>query len=271
MLIAILCDKLNSQEVVIKNSDSAELIFVRIRNDIILGCYYRPQTDKDFTTLSDALESITARFPNDHILLTGDMNLPGIDWNTNTVKCNSQDRQLHEEFLMILELHGLSQIIREPTHCQGNTLDLICSSRPELIGQHSVIAPGLSDHSILTANVIYKFCYIADISKTVKLYNRVDIEKFQTVIQDTKHKLIEMENIDEMWSLFSTSLHQAISDCIPIKEVKMCQDSKPPWFDKDCTKKSRELYNKYRMTGDNFYHEQYKKIRRESKKNLTYI
>ena len=84
-----------------------------------------------------------------------------------------------------------------------------------------------------------------------------------------------MENIDEMWSLFSTSLRQAISDCIPIKEVKMCQDSKPPWFDKDCTKatkKSRELYNKYRVTGDNFYHEQYKKIRREKvKKSYVHL
>ena len=62
-----------------------------------------------------------------------------------------------------------------------------------------------------------------------------------------------MDDVDEMWNLFVSSMHQAISDCVPTKEVNMRQDPKPFWFDKDCEKSTPKkgtctLISKKRVT-----------------------
>ena len=42
-----------------------------------MGGYYRPHTDKDLSVLNIGIEHLQHQFPNDHLLLVGDMNLPG--------------------------------------------------------------------------------------------------------------------------------------------------------------------------------------------------
>ena len=141
------------QTIIAFYTEDTEIVFVRINVAAIIGCYYCPQSDTDFTTLTSALEFITGRYPNDHNMLVGDMNLPGIDWRTETVRPHTANKQLHYDFMMMMKLHGFSQLIQSPTHIHGNTLDLICSNRPELIYEHDVVSLSLSDHSIITAAI----------------------------------------------------------------------------------------------------------------------
>ena len=55
----------------------------------------------------------------------------------------------------MLHENSLTQIIREPTHIHGNTLDLLCVNDTSIVCSTEVITPGLSDHSIITAEVKY--------------------------------------------------------------------------------------------------------------------
>ena len=90
VLIAV-NEELLSTEMDVQNPDSTELIFVRIDKKIIIGCYYRPQHNRCFKTLTNTLEEINSKYPKDDIILVGDMNLPGIDWYTWTDKCRNPD------------------------------------------------------------------------------------------------------------------------------------------------------------------------------------
>ena len=47
-------------------------------------------------------------------MLVGDMNLPGIDWETNTVKPNAQYKSTHLNFTNMLKRNNLFQIIPDP-------------------------------------------------------------------------------------------------------------------------------------------------------------
>ena len=87
------------------------------------------------------------------LIIAGDFNLLDIDWSTLTsgsavanVLCN-----------IIFELN-LFQHIDQPTHIQGNTVDLILSSGEDLVHSLKVLpnhqTPIQSDHYIITFNLL---------------------------------------------------------------------------------------------------------------------
>ena len=273
VLIAINNDLVSSQ-INIDNTTNTELLFVRVKETLIIGCYYRPQTDKTLATLSIALDTLAQKFPKDHIILVGDMNLPGIDWHKMLTKPLSHDRKLHMDFISMLELQNMKQLVRKPTHIHGNILDLLCSNHPERIKQHSVIYPGLSDHFIVTATVEFALSRMMEATKVVKLYREANKEGFQTDLAKVICELKGMSNVEEMWKLFSSSLKRAIHDHVPTKVVNEWPKNEPVWFNRESRKlvhKQRKLYNRYRADGDPFHQKQYNKARRESKKVLKKI
>ena len=70
-----------------------------------------------------------------HILLIGDLNFPEISWPDSSTSC-----ELHRKFcdFFICDL-GHSQMVNEPTHKSGNTLDLLFSNIPGLIKNLKVL------------------------------------------------------------------------------------------------------------------------------------
>ena len=132
VLIAV-SESFTSKQITLANTDNTEILFVRVQESLLVGCYYRPHTDKDLAVLNIVIEHLQHQFPDDHLLLVGDMNLPGIDWLQQTIKPHSQDRKLHRLFLDILAQQNLQQLVDKPTHIHGNTLDLICTNQPEMV------------------------------------------------------------------------------------------------------------------------------------------
>ena len=86
--------------------------------------------------------------PKAHLLIGGDFNFPGWDWQTTTppLKPRTPYPGLHHDFHDLINGHGLEQLVREPTR-EDNTLDLYLTNCPQLIPRTEVI-PGLSDHNI---------------------------------------------------------------------------------------------------------------------------
>ena len=85
-----------------------------------------------------------ATYPNANIWLCGDLNYPGIDWATSTLKPDCRHRKLHQDLIDNLSDLGLQQMVEEPTR-DLNTLDLFITNKRDNINKIQVI-PGISDH-----------------------------------------------------------------------------------------------------------------------------
>ena len=115
----------------------------------------------------------------------------------------------------------MKQLVTDPTHIRGTTLDLLCSSRPDHVMSTAVKCPGVSHHFIITASVILDVSTSIRSNYTVKLYRQRDVDiddGFQQDIERMKHKLSEINNVDDMWTLFSSSLLRAVDKCVPKKK-----------------------------------------------------
>ena len=109
---------------------------------LTLGCFYRPP-DFKISTSEELVESLNL-MPKNAIVLGGDFNLPGIDWDNGVVNPKAASKSQCELLLSSLDTHALAQIHKEPTR-EENILDLLITNKPGLIkSSHSV--PGISDH-----------------------------------------------------------------------------------------------------------------------------
>ena len=99
--------------------------------------------------IKELLDSRQEPFPE--VLLFGDFNLPHLNWITQTLKPGaSKDEQKMIELLQELASeYFLFQQITEPTHKQGNTLDLMFSNNPAFLHHYTASPTILSDHYLI--------------------------------------------------------------------------------------------------------------------------
>lgn len=51
------------------------------------------------------------------------MNLPEIEWETGQVKPDARHKQIHADFLTMLQENDLQQLVKQPTHTCQHTLE----------------------------------------------------------------------------------------------------------------------------------------------------
>ena len=110
---------------------------VKVNNqpDLIVAAFYRSPSSgpSDLHNLHLNINSIMgSRLPN--IILTGDFNLPSIQWEENVMIDANPQYGLHINELMldIIDQLGLTQMVLQPTR-MGNILDLVLTSVPDLV------------------------------------------------------------------------------------------------------------------------------------------
>jgi len=94
--------------------------------DITIGAFYRShsvgKSPEYMEELRNSLNKIK-RNSNSQIWLAGDFNLPGVNWDTLSVKAGGRYVGLSKQMIEIANDFGLEQMVREPTRGE-NTLDL---------------------------------------------------------------------------------------------------------------------------------------------------
>ena len=95
---------------------------------LTLGCFYRPPHSK-FSTSEELVEYLDLKPKNSNqtIVLGGDFNLPGIDWDNWVVNPKSANKSQCELLLSRLDTHALAQIHKEHTR-EENILDLLITN-----------------------------------------------------------------------------------------------------------------------------------------------
>ena len=86
-----------------------------------------------------------------NLVTVGDFNMKGIDWDLGWSASSGENMLLD-----VLEDNFWTQLVRGPTHVEGNTLNLVMPSSPELVASVEVLdylGPGC-DHNMLVTNLV---------------------------------------------------------------------------------------------------------------------
>ena len=152
-----------------------ELVIIYNKSaNIVISSIYRPPAaphnkfDECLKKLQGFIDAIDS---SPVIFLTGDFNLPFIDWKSLAIPPSTSilisERQAATSFLSFMETNFLTQLVTEPTRKEKNILDLILTNDRDIIHNISVIETELSDHNIVT-------CELMDPSLLLKPITRSD-------------------------------------------------------------------------------------------------
>ena len=94
------------------------------------------------------------------LLLLGDFNFPGINWETETTKHQHNSFNFEDLFLNTIHKNFLYQMVTEPTHSRNlqtpTLIDLVITNNPSIIGDINYNAPiGNSHHAVLSFQLFF--------------------------------------------------------------------------------------------------------------------
>lgn len=248
--------------------------------DVVLLCVYIPPSlvRESIKPLSNVFDFVFEKYPSSGILVVGDFNFPDIDWSLHTVRDHSKLKTVHKSFLDLLMLHNLIQMVRRPTHCQGNILDLVLTNRKHQVNEIEIIEPGLSDHFMVYMQFKMNIGMVTTDPKVVRLYGKADIQGIHNCLNNTiksvKNAISEQKNINTVWNIFEQDLKMAVDKHVPKIAIKPRNTREPLWFNKTARKlikQQRRVYNKYKKSRLKCHLVDYKMLRRKNRKMFRQI
>lgn len=130
-------------------------------------------------TLNSTISSLTNHRNLPHIVVTGDFNLPDIYWENDDIKSSPQyGMAINKQALDIANDNFLCQMTDQPTR-HGNILDLVFSTRPDLVYRPTV-HPGMSDHELVTTVIDVKPFAQRKPTRDIYMYSKADIPALKT-------------------------------------------------------------------------------------------
>lgn len=122
--------------------------------NMVLITIYRPPacpTGKfvdQLTKVNELLNDLPSPIPT--LVLTGDLNFPQMDWDSESVYGGAEDMRFQAEALLrLMRDFCLNQLINIPTR-GDSILDVVMTNNDELIYNFTVNKTNLSDHNIIT-------------------------------------------------------------------------------------------------------------------------
>lgn len=225
----------------------AAMIHVETINTIIVGVYRPPPNFSDpkascpsehFRALCNQIYRFASRFPTATTFITGDFNLPCIDWSLGEIRTGGNvtiaERECATALLRLREDLFLQQIVEEPTRRgkASNILDLFFTNNEQLIQNVQVVGTSLSDHDLVSIRL--RTCELPGISdsptpspKVFKhpppIFDSINIMKTDWV--SVRDKLDEVDwgpiyaesDQNRAWDLFITKVGGICSQFAPYK------------------------------------------------------
>ncbi|KAL3853831.1 hypothetical protein ACJMK2_017332 [Sinanodonta woodiana] len=195
---------------------------------LIIGSFYR-QPSSQLNILEELEKSVetvlktdNGRLPN--AILSGDFNLPSIDWNTNTVKDNPQyGSVMNTELVEITTNNDLQQMVTEATR-GNNILDLLFTTNPALV-YNIEIHPGMSDLGVIITDINLKAKTSKKKPRKVHLFKKADWDNFKTDVEQELTKFlkdqekVETSTTEDLWLFLKETIMNAVNKHIPQKMI----------------------------------------------------
>ena len=214
----------------IGNIETIALYLEKLHTIIVV--VYRPPTAimSNFKATLNKIEEILSNYaaPTPTVLITGDFNLPMIDWTTENISATLGD--LREQAMALLEFKNkwfLQQIIQEATRLE-NILDLFMTNDDRIIMNAHVRDTILSDHRLLLIRTKFKLDDIANSNieeRNFRKFNFFDKNiDWSAIVQDINNTLWEPlfldKSCEEMVDVFNREIGEIIKNHIPLKIIR---------------------------------------------------
>ena len=247
--------------------------------DILLGVIRR-KGDSSNDLNASLLEQfeLAVRLCKGHLLVTGDFNLPNIDWCNSYV--NDSDMSFSQVFFDKLNDLYLFQHVNEPTRQRGNDtpncLDLVISSNETDASNINVMCPlGKADHCVVT----WDFHIVTERRCGQELYKydyqRGDYEKLRDLLAQFDWSSVTLAcNVESAWECFHNNMMEAVNQCVPRVKITSGDKVNPPWFNltaKRSVKKKYHAWKRYKETRSYVRYVKYTRIRNKVAKKLRRI
>ena len=224
-----------------------EFMDVRVRGRVqlrVLVVYRPPEPTYAlfFEEFSRLLERILAE-SSGHILLIGDFN-----FHVNDTTDGYANR-----FNNILNAFDLKQHVRDKTHKDGHTLDLVITRSDDLlVKQLCVQDPVISDHSAIHCDLfLQKPKFTKKYVEFRKLRN-MNSESFLQDILDSNLFKEPPSNLNSFVAEYNNVLHELINKHAPLKNKLVTVRPSSPWYTPHIAeekRKRRRLERKWLVTG----------------------
>ena len=238
---------------------SCEVMWVEVEvrgtKPILKGAYYKPKEldEESLSQLKPSLDSILQSGKYSTVLLSGDFNLPSMNWKAETTSPGCKNISYYEQFLTILKDSNLTQLIDEPTRGE-NILDLIFTTNPTLLHSSQVL-PGIGDHDIASVEVGIRPRIPKQEPRKILLYKRADWDGFREEMGKFSVEFCSRDHtnsdVNTLWNEFTHVLDKGTATYIPSKNAR--QKNGLPWVNRDIRRliRSRDRqYRKHRKTGN---------------------
>ena len=246
---------------------------VRGTKPLLIGAYYKPKEldHESMYELKSSLDCILQSDKYSNILLSGDFNLPSMNWNDEATTPGCKNQSYYEQFLTIMKDCNLTQVIDRPTRGE-NILDLIFTTNTTLV-QNSDVIPGIGDHDIASLVVSIKPYINRQQPRKILLYKRADWDGFREYMHTYSDEFCSRNhshsNVDDLWSEFTQSLEKGTSKFIPSKKARTKNGL--PWVNRDIKRLIRQrdkLYIKHRKTGNPKYKTSFKELKHKIQQQI---
>lgn len=226
ILIAI-CKKIPSRAILISHEVELLVIEVFISPKLLIGCVYIPPScpDNYLSNIDSAIRNLN--LANDFILC-GDYNCPDVDWLTMSATSSTS---MH--LCAISFEYNLVQLVRNPTHSQGNCLDLILTNCPDRFSEVDVDTTSFmstSDHFVVYAE-IKTHNHEKDESDVGYCFNyaKADFEEVESYLLDEDFSPVYASgDIDSIWLKLKSIITNVCSQVVPTFNKK--SRYYPRWF-----------------------------------------
>ena len=221
---------------------SAEIIGITLKfsdgRKIILCSYYRVgnlglDNHKEFKKY---IRSARTRKGVSSIIVAGDLNMPGINWENFSSTDNTDNL-----FLDTFSSFELDHLISVPTHSKGNILDLLLTDKPALISDIVVSDSNLpckSDHFCLNFNLKSSFKRLKLQKREVYNFKRANWDNLNSELSSIDWNRKLRGDIETAWLSFRDTLFSLMDSNIP--KIKVGGALQPSWFDAEAHQVCRE-------------------------------
>lgn len=211
----------------------------------LCAVYRAPDSDERFLSmLYDRLLPLR----NKNLILTGDFNLPLINWNNLSLGL-SQTSDIILDIMLALDL---DQIVTDCTR-ETSILDLLFISEV-FRGGIVTIEPGISDHKLISFSwkVENKITHVFNV-ESVKEYSRADDVAIIDYIDGNIG--ITGDDVESSWQQFATVIRHCIKHFVP--DRKILKRRQHPWITREIihTKRRLKRYRKKHGTSTPLFKE----------------
>lgn len=226
---------------------------VKKNQPIICIAGYRPTNDNQvyLANLCTCISDVVRSFPSAIFWVSGDFNLPDIDWESESITSNQYPKLLNENFLSCLSDNGLEQMVDFPTR-YSNTLDIFATNRPSFV-QKCKPMPGLSDHSIIFTENYVSASRTKPVKRKIYLWKKANLTSLKkdldSYVSNFTSRFTSSTPVQSLWDDFSTECNRLIEQYVPSKLTS--SRFHQPWVNTEIKRLSRrkqKAYNRAKRT-----------------------